>query len=67
MCLMYSLTSNMNFDHMMSLWDTVFKISYHSAIKVLSRAGVPSEVPSGKDPLPSSLGCWQRLGPHALD
>lgn len=57
MCLMYSLTSNMNFDHMMSLWDTIFKISYHSAIKVLSRSGVPSEVPSGKDPLPSSLGC----------
>ena len=62
MCLMYSLTSNMSFDHLMSLWDTIFKISYHSSIKVLFRAGVPCEVQSGEDPLPSSPGCWQSLG-----
>ena len=47
-------------------WALYCGVSHEAANEVSICQGRVSEAPGGKDPLPSSCGCWQDLVPHRL-
>ena len=47
-------------------WALYCGVSHEAANEVSICQGWVSKAPGGKDPLPSSCGCWQDLVPHRL-